>query len=150
MIIYPTENFDSYISNSDALLLAPKYVTGSSWIVLTVEQQDAYLYQAFRLIQGLNGFIGPDALLPDDVGCLAETQFQIALSDVINGFSAGTTETQEVKAEKAGPVEIEYFASASGKVIISNIPPEAVSCLKAFSWVGYDSFTGLGTLRKHR
>ena len=149
MIVYPLSGFDSYISEADALLLAPNYVNGALWVALTPALQSAYLLQAFRTIQSLNGFVGP--VDPNPVGCLAETQFQVALQDVQYGFSAATAKTQEVKRQKAGPVEIEYFSSASGITATSAIPAYSEACLKSFGWVGDTSIsTGVSTVRLTR
>ncbi|MCI4437211.1 MAG: hypothetical protein JHC33_10440, partial [Ignisphaera sp.] len=96
-----------------------------------------------------NGFVGP--VDPDPVGCLAETQFQVALQDVQYGFSAAAVKTQEVKRQKAGPVEIEYFSSASGITAASTIPAYSEACLKSFGWVGdISTSTGVSTVRLTR
>ncbi len=144
LIIFPAEGCNSYVSNTDADTLAQGYLTYPSWDALTPEVQDRYLQQAFRIIQGLNGFTEPSA-----VGCLATAQVEIAMNDNYYQISLSTTSPQEVKKEKAGPVEMEYFQTGQA-FDPSIIPPTSSACLKQNGWTGYQGFNGLSTLRHHR
>ncbi len=148
LIVYPAPDFNTYVSLTHADTIAETYLSFTSWEVLTDEVKTRYLYQAFRTIKGLPGFVGP--VDPEPVGCLAEAQVQIALNDVTHGISTTTEVSQQVKKEKAGPVEMEYYENASGVYVPSIIPKESYTCLQEAGWVGTQSLPGMGTIRKYR
>ena len=151
LIVYPLPNFNSYVSVTDADIIASGYLAYSSWTALDLTAQEVYLQTAFRYIQNLNGFEGPS--LPElDLTCLPVAQTEIALNDILYGISSSTSTPQQVKKEKAGPVEMEYFESDAGAFSPSLIPANstAANCLKTFGWDSSMDFSGLSTFRHHR
>ncbi len=148
LTVYPTPGFNSYISVAEADLIAPDYLNYSFWSSLDEATKSQYLMQAFRVIGVLEGFIAP--IPPADAGCLPTVQVQIAMNDVQYGISLKTYDTQEIKKEVAGPVSTEYFASYSGALPPSIIPPIVVPCLKTFGYSPSLHVYGISTIRHHR
>ena len=142
------EWYNSYIDVEAADAKAPDYLNHSFWDALDEATKSQYLLQAFRVIQQLNGFIAPS--IPEESGCLPDAQLQIAMNDIQYGISMKTYETQEIKSEKAGPVETQYFESASGIVDPSIIPVIAIPCLQSFGYTSSSNFNGMSTVRTHR
>ncbi len=186
LIVYPALNYNSFVSVSDADIIASGYLNYTAWSALTVDEQTAYLMSAFRAMMGLPGFTPPSVadyraywdcgdtyLCAEDFyggaegftktvvvretstvvmpTCLSEAQVQIALQDLQFGFSTGEVNRQEIKSEKAGPVETEYYASASGYIVPLVIPMSARPCLAYYGYHPTDSdITGIATIRKYR
>ncbi len=148
LIRYPLAGYNSYITAAEADVKAPDYLNYSFWSSLDEATKSQYLLQAFRVIQSLEGFIAP--IPPADAGCLVDAQLQIAMNDVQYGISLGTYETQEVKKEEAGPVNMEYYQSASGAISPDIIPAMSVDCLKLWGYTGSSDLTGISTIRKYR
>lgn len=150
LTVYPSPDYNTFISTADASLLIEQYIKYALWTALDDDAKDRYLLQAFRVINLLNGFEAPDETIPDDVTCLKDAQAQIVLHDLQFGISSGEVENQEIKVLEGGPTKIEYFASASGVQSVSPIPTTAIHCLQSFGWEGAVTLCGLSTIRKHR
>jgi len=148
LIVYPDVGFNSYISVEDADLKAVDYLNNSFWTALDEATKSQYLIQSFRVIHALEGFIAP--IPPAVAGCLPDAQLQIAMNDVQFGISLKTYATQEVKKEEAGPVSMEYFASGSGALPPTIIPPLVVPCLETFGYTPSLHVYGISTIRQHR
>ncbi len=148
LIVYPDTNYNTYISLIDAEASASDYLFYPQWAELDEDTQSRYLLHAFRIIYDLNGFVGP--VPPADAGSLPTAQLQVALNDIVHGLSMSTEVTQQVKREKAGPVEMEYYENPTGVYSASAIPTVTHKCLKSFGWVGTQSLPGLGSIRKIR
>ena len=149
MILYPLADYDTWIDQPTAATLAANYLNGAAFIALTVPEQEQYLMQAFRVINDLDGFIAPDDTLPDPLGCLPEAQLQVALQDLQFLLTLGPSSgNQEIKYQKAGPVEQGFYESGITPKSGSTIPATANTCLESF---GADIASGSGmSLRKVR
>jgi len=132
----------------DADLEAVNYLNNSFWAALDELTKGQYLMQAFRIINSLEGFVGP--IVPADPGCLPDAQLQVAMNDTQFGISLKTFETQEVKVETAGPVSMEYYASFTGKLPPTIIPAIVVPCLETFGYKPSLHVFGISTIRKYR
>jgi len=129
LIPFPIRGYNTYVTLSDAQSIAQNYLFGQSFLALTEEQQSLYILQAFRVIQNLNGFTEPD--IGEDITCLATAQVEIALQDNQYQISFRDPKTQQVKREKAGAVEMEYYELPVW-VDVDLIPQTARTCLESY------------------
>lgn len=146
LVLYPTTDYDSFISVEDATTVISKLTLHSAvWTALSDGDKEVYLRIACRLIvdgvdQTTYPFTDP---MPT---CVGEAQAMIAVQDVVYGFSATTTidTNGAIKKQKVGSLEIEYYDTATGtKKYAPLIPAMAKPCLVT---LGYDFPTELGRL----
>ena len=111
LIIYPTADYDSFITVADAKTVIEAYTLyATQWNALTTTEQEVYLRIAARNIidhvdQETNPF--PE-IMPT---CVGDAQALMAVQDVVYGFSASvaTEETGSIKKQKVASLEIEYY-----------------------------------------
>ena len=147
LIIYPTADYDSFVTVADATTVIAAYTLHSAtWIVLTTAEQEVYLRIAARNIidhvdQEENPF--PDPM----TDCVADAQALMAINDVVYGFSASIAaeETGATKKEKVGTLEVEYYDTKKSSGI-SMVPTLAVPCLEALGYVFTPNIDGLAQL----
>ena len=137
LVIYPTEDYDSFITLVDAVTVAETLtVNASAWTGLTDAEQEIYLRIALRRIE--DGVDQDEDPYPDPMPtCVGEAQALMAIQDVVYGISANTqAETGSVKKHKVSSLEIEYYDSTLGATrMVSVIPEMARPCLEE---LGYD------------
>lgn len=136
LIIYPAPNADSFISLTDAkTVIDSRTLDGAVWDAKSVEEQEALLRIAFHYI--IDNTPELPATLP---ACVPEAQALMAVHDAVNGLSGGPQSTQaQVKKQKAGPVEREFFELKTQSKGVSRVPEQARSCLAAIGFV-FQSF----------
>jgi hypothetical protein len=142
LIVYPTEDYDSFVSVADATTIIGNLTLYSSeWGALDLSEQEAYLRIASQVItDGLTTI--PADPVPQ---CLKNSQALIAIHDVVNGISKPLTIESVVKKQKAGSVEIEYFEPNSTGTTNNRIPSLAATCLEG---LGYEfPISGFGLKR---
>lgn len=137
LIIYPTADYDSFITVADATTVVEELTLyASTWNALSVSEQEVYLRIAMRrIIDGIDQETDP---LPDPMlDCAGEAQALMAVEDVVYGISANVQpEVGSVKKEKVASLEIEYYDSVLGKTrMVSIVPAMARPCLET---LGYD------------
>jgi len=146
LIIYPTADYDSFVSVADATTTIANLTLHSSvWVALTTGEQEAYLRIACRNIE--DHVDQDETPYPDPMtDCVAEAQALMAVQDVVYGFSASTTaqETGAIRKQKVASLEIEYYDSATGGMKSApRVPTMAVPCLEALGYVFTPSVSGL-------
>jgi hypothetical protein len=115
----------------------------AAWLAIPAADRGVLLLEAQRWLNGLC----PN---PDATGCCGDfaTQWAAAVSElalalhlsptaVISGAAAAGT-TGEVKRQKLGDLEVEFFQSTPGKAVkqSSRYGPKAPYILQAFPWLG--------------
>lgn len=150
LIVYPDPDYNTWISSAEADVLASNSLYEDKWVALTDDEKSKHLIHAFLFISNLEGFIGPDGTIPDDIGCLGQAQVDIILQDLRYSISSTLFDPQVVKRQTAGPVEIEYFESSGGPQIVDRIPDITWKCLEVWGVVPSTSLPFISTIRKHR
>ena len=149
LVIYPTADYNSFITVVDATTTISEYTLHSTvWTALTSEEKEVYLRIAARNIidhvdQELTPF--PD-VMPT---CVGQAQALMAVQDVVYGFSAQTTvdETGAIKKEKVASLEIEYYDTKSNSMkTASRVPAMALPCLEDLGYAYSPSISGLTQL----
>ncbi len=129
LTIYPATGWDSFISTADATTVINNLSHhGDQWSALGETDKERYLRIACRYI--VNHSV-PEEEYPDPMPqCVGEAQALTAANDMANGLSAstGVRQTAQVRREKAGDVEVEYFRGAVYGVPF--VPPMAAPCLE--------------------
>jgi hypothetical protein len=134
LIVYPTPNYDSYISVVDADdVIKTLTVWDTQWTVLTTDQKETYLRIAFRHI---NQYTEIDIDSSNYDACLAEAQAIIAANDVANSISAGASDqvTGAIKKQKVGQVEREFYDTTKTQRTTTMVPDIARPCLEKFGY----------------
>ena len=137
LVIYPTADYDSFITVADATTAISELTLHSTlWVALTTAEQEVYLRIAFRNIddhvnQTLTPYADPIAT------CVGEAQALMAIQDVVYGTSTPDTDLNgAIKKQKVASLEIEYYDVSSGKVIsVPIVPPMAVPCLETLGYI---------------
>jgi hypothetical protein len=116
----------------------------AEWTKLTDPQKDSALTEAQRWMETL-------CVDPDRTGCcgvfadrwtMAVSEVALALhlspTAIITGAPAAGGATGEVKRQKLGDLEIEYFQASAGGAVVqtSRYGPKANPLLRAFPWLG--------------
>lgn len=149
LVIYPTADYDSFVSVADATTVIGNLTLYSEqWTALTSTEQEVYLRIACRFIE--DGIDTDTYPYPDPmVDCIAESQSLIAIQDVVYGFSASVSndESGAIKKQKVSSIEIEYYdiASKTSK-FAPRVPEMAMPCLDALGFVAPTNISGLSQL----
>ena len=133
LIIYPATDADSFITVADATTVIKKYtLDGDKWDAKTLEEQEILLRIAFTdIINHTDQTTYPDPL----PSCVPEAQALMAVHDLVNSISGGAVGTQaQVKKQKAGPVEREFFELKTLPKSTQRVPEQAKPCLAS---IGY-------------
>ena len=144
LVIYPTADYDSFISVADATVVIEAYTLyKTQWSALTVLEQEVYLRISAR---NIIDHTDPDEYPDPFPTCVGDAQALMSVQDVVYGFSASTStdETGAIKKQKVGSLEIEYFDASSGTTkTVSRIPTLAVPCLEDLGYLFTPSINGL-------
>jgi hypothetical protein len=144
LIVYPTDNYDSFVSLEDATTAIGTYSLQSpNWLALSTTDQEIYLRIAFRnIIDNTDPEVFP---IGDIDSCVATAQSLMASQDVYYGLSIqdGSDKVGAIKKEKALSFETEYYESKNGRAFTPRVPAIAVACLSS---IGYVFPTGIGGL----
>ncbi len=145
LIIYPTANYDSFISVEDAdTVVSTLTLHEALWSDKDETEKEVYLRIAFRNIDDhVDQTLTP---YPDPMtDCVGEAQALMAVQDVIYGTSTPDTELNgAIKKQKVASLEIEYYDTNTGKVIsIPVVPSMAVSCLETLGYIFSPKISGL-------
>ena len=134
LIIYPAAGADSFITVADATNTIKKYtLDGNKWDAKTLEEQEILLRIAFTdIINHTDSSSYPDPL----PACVPDAQALMAVHDLVNSISGGAVGTQaQVKKQKAGPVEREFFELKTLPKSTTRVPEQAKSCLSSIGYV---------------
>ena len=146
LIIYPTADYDSFITVADATTAIGELTLHSTqWTALTNAEKEVYLRIAFRNID--DHVDQDDYPYPDPMtDCVGTSQALMAVQDVVYGFSASTStaEVGSVKKEKVASLEIEYYDSKSNTMKYAQIVPDmAKPCLETLGYIFTPTYNGL-------
>lgn len=139
LIIYPTAEYDSFISVADATTVIDELTLFSSqWAGITLTEREIYLRIACRRIEdGIDQDVNP---YPDPMpDCAGQAQALMAVQDLVYGFSSSTDTSSvgAIKKQKVASLEIEYYDSdVNSPKSAPIIPSMAVPCLED---LGYDT-----------
>ena len=145
LIIYPTANYDSFITVADADTVVNTITLYSTqWGAKSNGEKEVYLRIACRNIEShvdtdLTPYPDP---FPD---CVGEAQALMAVQDVIYSTSTPQTDVNgAIKKQKVASLEIEYYDTSSGKTVnIPVVPAIAVPCLETLGYIFIPSIGGL-------
>ena len=146
LVIYPTADYDSFITVADAATTIGEYTLHSAvWTALTSAEQEIYLRIAARnIIDHVDQDLTP---FPDPMPtCVGQAQALMAIQDVVYGFSAQDTvdESGSIKKEKVASLEIEYYDTKSKTAKrVSVVPDMAMLCLEDIGYVLSPYIAGL-------
>jgi hypothetical protein len=137
LTIYPTENWDSYVSEVDAdALISANLIETSSWGALTSQHKEIYLKTATRAIK--LKITDPEASeTPDDLALATVLLANYSIGrDMTN--SDGKENLKRIKID--GAIEKEFFSSGGAKK--SNaFPDDVIALLGQFDYQSANSFT---------
>ena len=145
LIIYPTADYDSFITVADAdTVVSTLTLYDAQWSDKTTAEKEVYLRIAFRNIddhvdQSLTPYPDP---MPD---CVGEAQALMAVQDVVYGTSTPDTDVNgAIKKQKVASLEIEYYDTSTGETVsIPVVPPMAVPCLETLGYIFTPTVGGL-------
>lgn len=146
LVIYPTADYDSFITVADATTVIETYTLhATTWNALTVTEQEVYLrIAATDIVQHVDQELTP---FPDPMtSCVGDAQALMAIQDVVYGFSASTTvaDVGSVKKQKVATLEIEYYDSKSNTTKTApRVPTMAEPCLEELGYLFTPSVNGL-------
>lgn len=149
LTIYPTTDYDSFISVADATTtISEMTLHASLWDGITETEREIYLRIACRVIEdGIDQTVNP---YPDPMpDCAGEAQALMAVQDLVYGFSASTATSSvgAIKKQKVSSLEIEYYDSDSDSPKkVSYIPSLAVPCLELLGFDVPPNINGLTQL----
>ena len=146
LIIYPTADYDSFITVADATTAIDSLTLYSTqWAALSATEKEVYLRIAFRDID--DHVDQDDYPYPDPMtDCVGEAQALMAIQDVVYGFSASvsTAEVGSVKKQKVASLEIEYYDSKSNTMKYApRVPDMAKPCLETLGYTFTPTYNGL-------
>ena len=144
LILYPTADYDSFITVADATTVIQGYTLhGSVWSALSVAEQEVYLRIAARnIIDHVDQELTP---FPDEMPvCVGDAQALMAIQDVVYGFSTETTaeEFGSIKKEKVASLETEYYDTNASKTA-QRVPSMAQPCLEDIGYLFTPNISGL-------
>ncbi len=145
LILFPLPDYDSYVTVIDADTVITSLTTnGAQWLALAEADKEVYLRIALRTIED-GGVVPPDVTDPS-FACLPEAQALVAVNDLVNGISstAGASSAQ-IKRQKVGTLEQEFFETDGATTSTNPIPAMAQPCLDSF---GYISPTACGGIAR--
>ena len=133
LIIYPTADYDSFVSVANADdYISSLTVYSADWTALSTDDKERYLRIALRtIVSGIDTDTYP---LPDPMlTCAAEAQSLIAIHDLVNGLSTSKeTSTGAIRRNKVGSIEQEFFEGKFKHK--SRIPAIAKACLESLDF----------------
>ena len=103
MIVYPLENYSTFINVADATAKLTELGAGDEWAFKSVTEQEVMLAVSTQIIKSLCDII--------EGGCLyAEAQVMIIQSDMANNgkYLTSVDTTQPYKKAKIGSLNVEY------------------------------------------
>ncbi len=136
LTIYPAVGYDSFVSEVDADAVIASYTVDSAqWLALSQGDKEIYLRIATSTIKAgidLATYPLPDPAPP----CLADATALTAVHNLVNGLSASAAAKSagEVKKQKVGSLEVEYFESGNVSRSTNWIPALARNCLTALHY----------------
>lgn len=117
-------------------------IRDAAWLAIPAGDRDVLLLEAQRWLKGLC----PD---PAATGCCGDfaTQWTEAASElalalklsptaIITGGASAGGATGEIKRQKLGDLEQEFFQARTGTTTTSRYGPKAPAVLRAFPWLG--------------
>lgn len=138
LIIYPTENADSFISVNDAKTVIDTYtLDGAAWGAKTTAEKEILLRVAYiDIVQHTDPTTYPDPL-PD---CVPQAQALMAVHDVVNSISGGSVNeivsNGAIKSQVAGPIKREFYDTKDVSTkTVSRIPAQAQACLSELGYI---------------
>jgi len=147
LIVYPTSDYDSFISVLDAdSIIANNTLFNSNWTALTTTQKEVYLRIASTRI--LN--VIDTALLDGTDSCLVKVSALMAVRDLVFEISSSINpNTGLVSSEKVGDLQVTYYHGNTNRQVrgknMNPFPPEVVNCL-----ADYDADIYLGGVGRAR
>ena len=134
LIVWPVQDSDSFVTVAQATLYAEMLTMNSvAWKALSIEDQERLLRIAYKDIVDHTDPTTYPTPLP---ACVGEAQSLMAVHDMVNSISSGAADTGiQVKKNKAGPIEQEFFESKTAKRSLSRVPEQAKKCLEDFGYV---------------
>ena len=134
LIIYPAQNADSFITVADAKVVIDNYtLDGAKWDAKTLQEQEILLRIAYNdIVDHTDSTTYPDPL----PACVGEAQALMAVHDLVNSISGGATSTTaQVKKQKAGPIEREFFELKTVVKSTTRVPDQAKRCLAGIGYI---------------
>ena len=141
LVIYPTDDSDSFVTVADANdYISSLTLNSSDWSLLSDDDKERYLRIAYRdIIDHTDPATYADPL-PE---CVGESQALMAVHDLVNNLSSGVVSapTGPIRKNKVGSIEQEFFHTNERVGDINRVPDGAKACL---SELGYDSTCIIG------
>jgi hypothetical protein len=145
LIIYPTGNYDSFVSVVDADTFITNYDPKSEdWLALTEAQKETYLRISTQRIldnvstdaDNADGYLDESTYVASD-SCLPKACSLMAIHDLVFSISSGVNEnTGLVSKEKVGDVERSYFHGHTDKQVKglnkNPFPQSVIKCLNSY------------------
>lgn len=134
LIVYPTTNYDSFISVSNAnTVISNNTLFDTQWTALTDTQKEVYLRIATTRI--LN--IIDTTLLDGTDACLVNSTALMAVRDLVFEISSAINpNTGLVSKEKAGDVEVTYYHGNANRQVngrnTNPYPNDIIPCLTSY------------------
>ena len=137
MIIYPDENYDSFISLAEAdTIITENVIQYEEWLALPIATREIYLRIATTLILNvtkdlsIETYVAAQSCLPKACALVAAHNFVYGLSSEVN------PNTGLVSKEKAGDLEVSYFhgnPTSQAKSRVTNpFPITVTACLNSY------------------
>lgn len=133
LVVYPTENYDSFVSVADSVTIATKYsVQSEQWIALDDLKKETFLRKATDRI-----LLVVDSLLLAEDECLKKATTMMAIKDLVFNISANVNPNYgAVTKEKVGDIERQYYHGDTNSRIKSldtnPFPAEVKECLAKY------------------
>ena len=149
LIIYPTTDYDSFISVVDAdTIITNNSVQSVTWLALTEAEKEVYLRIATtRILNAVStdttnsdGYLDETVYVAVD-SCLPKSCALMAVHDLVYGLSSEINpNTGLVTKEKVGDLEVQYAHGFPNKRVsgrVSNPYPSSVRpCLESYGATG--------------
>ena len=162
LIIYPTTDYDSFITVADAdITITANSVQSATWLALTEVEKEVYLRIATQRIfnvvstdtTNVDGYLDESVYIAAD-SCLPKSCALIAIHDLVYGLSSEINpNTGLITKEKVGDLEVNYSHGFPTKRVsgrVSNPYPSNVRlCLTSYGATGLSGrFTQVTLERK--
>ncbi len=132
LIIYPADNYDSFVSVANANAYIGSYTTFiTEWTALTDTQKEVFLRIATDRI---NDIVDSTLLTASD--CLSKSCSLMAVRDLVFEISSAINPNNGlISKEKVGDIEVNYYQGQANKVNGRNtnpFPSAVVTCLNSY------------------
>ena len=134
LVIYPTEDYDSLISEADATdWINKNSVNASLWLAKTTEEKEVYLRIATTRILDV---VALDDTYDQVTSCLPSVCANMAIYDIAFNISTNINNNEGlITREKVGDLEVEYQHNRNTNkkgIKTSPYPKEVKTCLSSY------------------